>query len=174
MERKGREKVGYLQSIRRDFPTLPRELTPAPARRRPKLAPMPQTIAQFSLLVHDYDEAIAFYVGVLNFELLEDTPLGGGKRWVRVRPRGSTGCAILLARAKAGAQRAAVGRQAGDRVWLFLETDDFAADYRRLRERGVTIVRERSEEDFGTVCVFADCYGNKWDLIQRRVPESQG
>ncbi|WP_116108342.1 VOC family protein [Lewinella sp. IMCC34191] len=128
---------------------------------------MPQSIAQFSLLVADYDEALSFYVDRLGFELLEDTRLGADKRWVRIRPAGAAGCAILLARPSTPEQRALIGRQAADRVWLFLDTDDFERDYRRLVEQGVEIVRERSEEAYGKVCVFADCYGNRWDLIQR-------
>ena len=130
---------------------------------------MPQFISQFSLLVTDYDEAIDFYVRVLGFELLEDTDLGGGKRWVRVRPAGATGTALLLARGSTEAQRELIGRQAAERVWLFLDTDDFERDYQRLSEYDVTIVRDRSEEAYGTVCVFADLYGNKWDLIQRKI-----
>ena len=129
---------------------------------------MPRSIAQFSLLVREYDEAIDFYVRILGFDLLEDTPLSEEKRWVRVGPPGGGGAALLLARASTDAQRSLVGQQAGERVWLFLETDDFAADYRRLKEQGVTIIRERSEEAYGTVCVFADLYGNRWDLIQRK------
>ena len=128
---------------------------------------MSRSIAQFSLLVREYDEAIDFYVRVLGFELVEDTTLGDGKRWVRVRPAGEAGAALLLARATTEAQRRLVGQQAAERVWLFLNTDDFARDYRRLREQGVEIVRERSEEAYGTVCVFADLYGNRWDLIER-------
>ena len=130
---------------------------------------MPQSIAQFSLLVNDYDEAIDFYVRVLGFELLEDTQLGAEKRWVRVRPAGAEGTALLLARASTEAQQKLVGGQAAERVWLFLDTDNFDRDYQRLADHGVTIVRERSEEDYGTVCVFADLYGNRWDLIQRRI-----
>ena len=129
---------------------------------------MPRSIAQFSLLVREYDEAIDFYVRVLGFDLLEDTLLSEEKRWVRVGPPGGGGAALLLARASTDAQRSLVGKQAAERVWLFLETDDFAGDYRRLAEHGVTIVRERSEEAYGTVCVFADLYGNRWDLIQRK------
>ena len=129
---------------------------------------MPQSIAQISLLVRDYDEAIAFYTGTLGFELLEDTRLSDTKRWVRVQPAGGGGCALLLARAADDVQREAVGRQTGGRVFLFLDTDDFDGYYQRLRDGGVTIVRERSEEAYGTVAVFADLYGNLWDLVQRR------
>ncbi|PPK84111.1 putative enzyme related to lactoylglutathione lyase [Neolewinella xylanilytica] len=128
---------------------------------------MSRSIAQFSLLVHDYDAAIDFYVGKLGFDLVEDTPLSEEKRWVRVRPGGEAGAAILLAKASTDEQRALVGSQGAGRVWLFLDTDDFEHDYGRLLERGVKIVRERSEEPYGTVCVFADLYGNRWDLVQR-------
>ncbi|THH41031.1 VOC family protein [Neolewinella litorea] len=128
---------------------------------------MAQHIAQLSLLVREYDEAIHFYTQVLNFDLLEDTPLSATKRWVRVRPSGSAGCGILLARAATPEQYAAIGKQTGGRVFLFLETDSFDRDYANLRKHDVKIVRERSEEDFGTVAVFADLYGNLWDLIQR-------
>jgi len=124
-------------------------------------------IAQLAVTVRDYDEALAFYVGKLGFERVEDTDLGGGKRWVRVRPRGG-GCAILLARAVNDAQRASVGRQTGGRVFLFLETDDFWRDHRALTERGVRFVRPPREEPYGTVAVFEDLYGNQLDLIQQR------
>ncbi|NJB85829.1 catechol 2,3-dioxygenase-like lactoylglutathione lyase family enzyme [Lewinella marina] len=131
---------------------------------------MAQHISQLALLVRDYDEAIDFYTRVLGLDLLEDTPLSETKRWVRVRPRGSEGAGLLLARAATDEQRAAVGRQTGGRVFLFLETDEFDQDYAGLLEHGVSIVRPRTEEDFGTVAVFADLYGNLWDLIQRRQP----
>jgi catechol 2,3-dioxygenase-like lactoylglutathione lyase family enzyme len=128
---------------------------------------MVQRIAQFAVTVRDYDEALAFYVGKLGFECLEDTDLGGGKRWVRVRPRGSDGAGILLARAVSEPQTASVGRQAGGRVFVFLETDDFWRDYEALLARGVTFVRGPSEEPYGTVAVFEDLYGNRFDLIER-------
>ena len=123
-------------------------------------------IAQLTVTVRDYDEALAFYVDKLGFEQLEDTDLGEGKRWVRVRPPGSTGAAILLARAVGGAQQASVGNQTGGRVFVFLETDDFWRDYRRLVERGVAFVRPPREEPYGTVAVFEDLYGNLFDLIE--------
>lgn len=129
---------------------------------------MAQHIALFTITVRDYDEAIAFYTQKLEFELLEDTDLGGGKRWVRVRPRGSTGVAMLLARAATPEQEASVGRQAGGRVFVFLETSDFARDHAALVARGVRFVREPVEEPYGTVAVFEDLYGNLFDLIQRR------
>jgi catechol 2,3-dioxygenase-like lactoylglutathione lyase family enzyme len=123
-------------------------------------------ITQFAVVVRDYDEAIAFYVDKLGFELLEDSDLGGGKRWVRVRP--ATGPAILLARAASDEQRARIGDQTGGRVFIFIETDDFARDHARLANRGVRFVRGPSEEPYGTVAVFEDLYGNRFDLIQRR------
>ncbi len=129
---------------------------------------MPQTITQFAVTVRDYDEALAFYVDKLGFEKLEDTDLGGGKRWVRVRPPGSSGAGILLARAASERQAASVGNQTGGRVFLFLETDDFARDYAALVARGVRFVRPPSEEPHGTVAVFEDLYGNRFDLIGRK------
>ncbi len=129
---------------------------------------MPQHITQFALLVADYDEALAFYVGVLGFEKLEDTDLGGGKRWVRVRPPGSTGAGLLLARAVTEEQRFATGRQAGGRVFVFVETDDLRRDHAALVSRGVRFVRGPSEETYGTVAVFEDLYGNRFDLIEPR------
>lgn len=127
-----------------------------------------QHIAQLALTVLDYDDAIGFYVGKLGFELLEDTDLGDGKRWVRVQPAGSSGAGLLLARAVTPEQRASVGAQTGGRVFLFIETDDFQRDYKNYVERGVKFVRQPSDEPFGTVAVFEDLYGNKIDLIQRR------
>jgi catechol 2,3-dioxygenase-like lactoylglutathione lyase family enzyme len=125
-----------------------------------------QSIAQFAVTVRDYDEALAFYVGKLGFERLEDTDLGSEKRWVRVRPPGSTGAGILLARAVTEKQSASVGNQTGGRVFVFLETDDFWRDYHQLVERGVSFVRPPSEERYGTVAVFEDLYGNSFDLIE--------
>ena len=129
---------------------------------------MAQRILLFTIVVRDYDEALAFYQGTLDFELLEDTDLGGGKRWVRVRPRGSDGTAILLARAATDEQTGCVGRQTGGRVGVFLETDDLERDHRALIERGVTFVRPPSKESYGTVAVFRDLYGNLFDLIEFR------
>jgi catechol 2,3-dioxygenase-like lactoylglutathione lyase family enzyme len=125
-------------------------------------------ITQFTVTVRDYDDAIAFYTSMLGFTLLEDTDLGGGKRWVRVAPPGSDGTAILLARAVTPEQMASVGRQTGGRVFVFLETDDLARDYTAMRARGVEFVRPPSEEAYGMVAVFQDLYGNKFDLIERR------
>lgn len=130
-----------------------------------------QRITQFAITVHEYDEAIDFYVNKLEFELLEDTDLGNEKRWVRVAPRGTSGAGILLARAVTEAQRASVGNQTGGRVFVFIETDDFQRDYDAYRARGVKFVRPITEEPFGTVAVFEDLYGNRFDLIQRREDE---
>ena len=122
-------------------------------------------IAAFSLLVRDYDEAIAFYVGKLGFDLSEDADRGGGKRWVRVTPRGGQ-TSLLLARAVTDSQRAAVGDQSGGRVWLFLETEDFDRDHAAFLAAGVRFREAPRREDYGVVAVFEDLYGNAWDLIQ--------
>ncbi len=122
-------------------------------------------IAAFSLLVRDYDEAIAFYVGKLGFELSEDADRGGGKRWVRVTPRGGQ-TSLLLARAVTDAQRAAVGNQSGGRVWLFLETEDFDRDHAAFLAAGAHFREAPRYEDYGVVAVFEDLYGNAWDLIE--------
>ncbi len=124
-----------------------------------------QRLAHIALLVRDYDEALAFYVGKAGFELVEDTDMGGGKRWVLVRPPGSD-AGLLLARA-VGDQIEAVGRQAGGRVLLFLETDDFAGDHARMTAAGVRFLEDPRHEPYGTVAVFEDLYGTKFDLIQR-------
>jgi catechol 2,3-dioxygenase-like lactoylglutathione lyase family enzyme len=121
-------------------------------------------ILQIALLVHDYDEAIAFYTQVLGFDLLEDEPREDGKRWVRVAPAGSD-FALLLARAATPEQQRAVGNQTGGRVFLFLYTDDFHADHARLTAAGVRFTESPRREAYGTVVVFLDLYGNKWDLI---------
>ena len=133
---------------------------------------MPQMLSALALLVRDYDEAIDFFVGTLGFELLEDTTLGAGKRWVRVRPSGmppGTGTSLLLARAATPEQVDRIGDQTGGRVFLFLETDDFRRDYERLAGRGVRFIETPREEPYGKVVVFEDLYGNRWDLVQRRV-----
>ena len=128
---------------------------------------MKQSIAHIALVVNDYDEAIKFYTEKLNFTLVEDTVLSSTKRWVIVSPPGSTGgCSLLLAKAANGEQQTRVGNQTGGRVFLFLNTDNFWRDFNNLKKNGVTIVREPSEEVYGTVAVFADLYGNLWDLIQ--------
>ena len=128
---------------------------------------MSQRIAHISLLVNDYDEAIEFYTRKLNFELIEDTPLSDVKRWVLVRPKGGE-CCILLARAADEEQQKFVGNQSGGRVFLFLHTTNFDADYNNLLACNVTIVRDTTAQPYGRVCVFADLYGNKWDLIEQK------
>lgn len=128
---------------------------------------MTQQLGQIALLVKDYGEAIQYYTEVLDFELLEDTPLSETKRWVRVSPPGST-CHLLLAKASNDNQIAQIGYQAGGRVFLFLYTDDFWRDYKKYTARGVEFIREPSEEEFGTVSVFKDLYGNLWDLIEKK------
>jgi catechol 2,3-dioxygenase-like lactoylglutathione lyase family enzyme len=128
--------------------------------------PMKQRIAHVAVVVEEYDAAIAFYTEKLGFTLLEDTPLGDGKRWVRVAPPGAVECSLLLARATDDRQRASIGNQGGGRVFLFLFTDDFRRDYHRMVEKGVRFVREPQEEAYGTVAVFEDLYGNLWDLLE--------
>jgi len=118
-----------------------------------------------SVVVRDYDEAIRFYVQSLGFELVEDTPLDDGKRWVVVRPPGATECGVLLARASDDAQASRVGNQTGGRVFLFIHTEDFARDYARMRAAGVTFIEEPRAEAYGRVVVFEDLYGNRWDLV---------
>ncbi|QUD88887.1 VOC family protein [Phenylobacterium montanum] len=129
---------------------------------------MRQHIGLIALVVHDYDEAIGFYRDQLGFELVEDTDMGGGKRWVVVRPMGAAETSLLLAKAADARQSATVGAQTGGRVFLFLNTDDFARDYAAFTARGVRFVREPVEEPYGMVAVFEDLYGNRWDLIQPR------
>lgn len=133
--------------------------------------PTGRFIAQVALLVRDYDEAIEFFTRALRFDVLEDTPLGGGKRWVRVAPHGGlAGSAILLARATTREQEAAIGNQSGGRVFLFLRTGDFSADQAHMKSCGVRFVEEPRQESYGTVAVFLDLYGNKWDLIGPATP----
>ncbi|MDY6923820.1 MAG: VOC family protein [Pseudomonadota bacterium] len=122
-------------------------------------------LSAVSLLVRDYDEALAFYVGKLGFELSEDTDLGGGKRWVRVTPKGGE-TSLLLARAATPGQVGRVGDQAGGRVWLFLETDDFVRDHAAWTAAGVVFREPPRREAYGVVAVFEDLYGNAWDLIE--------
>jgi catechol 2,3-dioxygenase-like lactoylglutathione lyase family enzyme len=129
---------------------------------------MKQHISLMSLLVDDYDDAISFYVQKLGFVLLEDTPLSETKRWVRIAPSGAAECALLLAKANTEDQQECIGRQTGGRVFLFLNTDDFWGDYQNLVSNGIRIFREPSEESYGTVAVFADLYGNLWDLIETK------
>ena len=128
---------------------------------------MRQSLFLVSLVVRDYDEAIAFYTKTLGFTLVEDTyQPEQDKRWVVVAPPGSGGANVLLARATSPDQERAIGNQTGGRVFLFLETDDFQRDYGRLVAAGVTFVRPPKVESYGTVAVFADLYGNLWDLVQ--------
>ncbi|WP_426339067.1 VOC family protein [Pseudoduganella sp. S-14] len=128
---------------------------------------MKQSIVHIALVVRDYDEAIDFYVNTLGFELLDDTHQPEqDKRWVVVAPPGGGGTTILLARASRPEQEPFVGNQAGGRVFLFLNTDDFWRDFERLKAKGVRIVREPKQQDYGMVAVFADLYGNLWDLLQ--------
>jgi catechol 2,3-dioxygenase-like lactoylglutathione lyase family enzyme len=127
---------------------------------------MTQKLGYVALVVRDYDAAIAFYTQSLGFLRIEDTDLGNGKRWVRVKPLGSDGTDLLLAKAVNPEQVSRIGNQTGGRVFLFLHTDDFWRDYRAMTGRGVRFVRPPSEESYGTVAVFEDLYGNLWDLLQ--------
>ena len=127
---------------------------------------MAQRLGYVALVVRDCDEAISFYTQSLGFQVIEDTDLGNGKRWVLVRPPGAEGTDLLLARAVNPEQASRIGNQTGGRVFLFLHTDDFWRDYREMTARGVKFVRPPSEEAYGTVAVFEDLYGNKWDLLQ--------
>lgn len=127
---------------------------------------MPQHLAALALLVRDYDEAIAYYTGTLGFELIEDSDMGRGKRFVRVRPPGSTGAAFLLAKATNADQETRIGNQTGGRVFLFLHTDDFERDHAAYKAKGVRFIEEPRRETYGTVVVFEDLYGNRWDLVQ--------
>jgi catechol 2,3-dioxygenase-like lactoylglutathione lyase family enzyme len=129
---------------------------------------MPSRIEAVTLLVDDYDRAIAFYRDALGFDLVEDTDLGGGKRWVLVRPAGGTGTALLLARATGPAQAARIGDQTGGRVGFFLHTDDFSRDHARMTAAGVEFLETPRREAYGTVAVFRDLYGNTWDLLELR------
>jgi catechol 2,3-dioxygenase-like lactoylglutathione lyase family enzyme len=126
-----------------------------------------QHLGGVALLVRDYDEAKAYYTGVLGFTLVEDTDLGHGKRWVIVAPPGAQETSLLLARAATPEQRARIGDQTGGRVFLFLHTDDFQRDFRALVARGVKFLEAPPQEKYGTVAVFEDLYGNRWDLLQR-------
>ena len=127
---------------------------------------MSQHISAVAFLVRDYDEAIAYFTEVVGLALVEDTAISDGKRWVLVAPRGTPGSRLLLARADGPEQSALVGGQGGGRVFLFLASDDFAGDYSAMRERGVRFLEEPRYEAYGTVAVFADLYGNRWDLIE--------
>lgn len=131
---------------------------------------MRQALARVALLVRDYDEAVAYFTDVLGFRCLEDAPREAGKRWVVVAPPGAEASALLLARAATPAQTALIGNQGAGRVWLFLHTDDFWRDHAAFRARGVEFLEAPRDEPYGTVAVFTDLYGNKWDLIEPREP----
>ena len=127
---------------------------------------MAQKVGYVALIVRDYDEAIEYFTTALGFELIEDTTLGDGKRWVLVVPPHSQGTCLLLARAATPEQSRHVGNQTGGRVFLFLHTDGFWRDYEAMRRRGVKFAEAPREEAYGTVAVFEDLYGNRWDLLQ--------
>ena len=127
---------------------------------------MKQKIAHIALVVKDYDEAIQFYTQKLDFQLLEDTKLSEEKRWVMVAPPGAKECSLLLAKAADKEQVKSIGNQTGGRVFLFLFTDDFWRDYKKMQERDIKFIRPPKEEVYGTVAVFEDLYGNKWDLLE--------
>ena len=128
---------------------------------------MKQAIVHIALVVRDYDEALDFYVNKLRFELIEDTyQPEQDKRWVVVSPPGSNGVTLLLAQASKPEQEEFIGNQSGGRVFLFLRTDDFWRDYRRMVDEGIRFIREPKEQDYGTVAVFEDLYGNRWDLLE--------
>jgi catechol 2,3-dioxygenase-like lactoylglutathione lyase family enzyme len=127
---------------------------------------MNQSLAHIALVVNDYDEAIKFYTQILHFTLVEDKVMSPTKRWVMVAPQGSTGTTILLVKASNEEQQSRIGNQTGGRVFLFLYTDDIKRDYQNLLDKKVIIVEELTNKPHGTVLVFADLYGNLWDLIQ--------
>ncbi len=128
---------------------------------------MPQSLIHVALVVEDYDDAIEFYTQKLNFELVEDSYVPEqDKRWVVVSPPGSGGATLLLARASNAEQKKFIGNQAGGRVFLFLKTDDFWRDYEQMKARGIEFEREPQQQDYGTVAVFKDLYGNLWDLLE--------
>ncbi|MEO5997795.1 MAG: VOC family protein [Chitinophagaceae bacterium] len=128
---------------------------------------MKQRIAQIALVVDDYDEALRFYIDKLQFRLVEDTVLSENKRWVLIAPSDSNSCYLLLAKAATDEQKTRVGNQTGGRVFLFLYTDDIQGDYQRMLEHGIKFTRLPAKEEYGTVAVFEDLYGNLWDLIER-------
>ena len=127
---------------------------------------MTQKVGYVAVVVRDYDEALTYFINVLGFELIQDTSLDRGKRWVLVAPPGWQGTGLLLARAVTDEQASRVGNQTGGRVFLFLHTDDFWRDYHAMKERGVNFQEVPREEPYGTVAVFQDIYGNRWDLLQ--------
>lgn len=130
---------------------------------------MKQNLALIALVVDDYDEAIHYYTSVLKFKLIEDIVMSETKRWVVIAPDGSNGTSLLLAKASTEEQKSRIGNQTGGRVFLFLHTDDIRRDYDFLKSKNVKFVREMTDESWGTVAVFADKYGNLWDLIQPKV-----
>jgi len=127
---------------------------------------MKQSIAHIALVVNDYDEAIKFYTEKLDFTLVKDEIQSETKRWVLVAPKGAEECYLLLAKAVGEEQKSRIGNQTGGRVFLFLKTDDFWRDYENYQSKDVTFIREPKTEDYGTVAVFADLYGNLWDLVE--------
>ena len=129
---------------------------------------MAQKIANVALVVRDYDEALAYFIGVLGFEVIEDTPLDAEKRWVLIAPPRSQGTRLLLARAATPEQVSRIGNQTGGRVFLFLQTDDFWRDYHAMKERGVNFKEAPREEPYATVAIFEDICGNRWDLLGPR------
>ena len=129
---------------------------------------MRQHLGLTTLVVGDYDEALAFYAGKLGFEVREDTRLGDDKRWVVVAPPGSSESGLLLARAANAQQTEAIGNQSGGRVFLFLVTDDFQRDHERFLQKGIKFIEAPRTEPYGIVAVFEDLYGNRWDLVERR------
>jgi catechol 2,3-dioxygenase-like lactoylglutathione lyase family enzyme len=131
---------------------------------------MKQYLGALTLLVADYDQAIAWYTQAVGFELIEDTDLGHGKRWVLLAPPGSRETRLLLAKASGEEQTSRIGNQTGGRVFLLLHTDDFHRDWQRMRAAGVRFREEPREEAYGTVAVFEDLYGNGWDLLRLRQP----
>jgi catechol 2,3-dioxygenase-like lactoylglutathione lyase family enzyme len=160
------QQLGYIDAF-----VMFKDLAPQPT---PGVSAMPkQSLSLTSVLVREYEEAIDFYVKVLGFTLVEDTPIPQqDKRWVVVAPPGAGESRLLLARAVGPEQESRVGNQTGGRVFLFLHTDDFWRDYNSYAARGVGFVRPPSEERYGTVAVFRDLYGNLWDLVQRKEASS--
>jgi len=135
---------------------------------------MRQKIGYVAILVGDYDESLSFYIGVLGFDLIEDTMRAGGKRWILVAPRGTAGTCLLLAKASTLEQAERIGNQTGGRVFLFLHTDDFWRDYHDMQSRGVQFMEQPRQELYGTVCVFVDLYGNRWDLLELKNYDPKG
>lgn len=127
---------------------------------------MKQQIVHIALVVEDYDDAIKFYTEKLNFSLIEDSIQSETKRWVKVAPKGSEECCLLLAKGVGDEQKSRIGNQTGGRVFLFLRTDDFWRDYKSMQEKGIKFVRDPKKEEYGTVAVFEDLYGNLWDLVE--------